>query len=438
MDDPFRLHSYSLERWRRQANTDLASYVVDHWFVENRSDSLWKNNTASRTWWLAHVASKAAAGSAGAFTARESVDHFASHAEHYHAIMKVNVLRHSSILGEFVRALLTGATGIKDTGVYELLGRMNLNAGTRFLDLLPREELRDLIKGHVDDVMSDEGMVSDRTKLRNIKPLRVLSLGAGVQSTVMALMAERGEHGLSRPDFAIFADTGWEPDSVYDHLEWLRSELSYRVEVVSTGDLRSDVLNGTDLKGRTFMQIPVHLTNSDGTKGFSKRRCTSDYKISPIQKFIREYLNFTPGRRAPMGVKVEMWLGISADEALRQKPSRVEWIENCYPIADLSRAQLLDWFQRNYPGRYLPRSACIGCPYRTNPEWKWLKENDQSGFQDAILVDNALRANPRTLAAIKGEAFLHGSRVPLTEVDFDSIASYDDVMAEECEGVCGV
>jgi 3'-phosphoadenosine 5'-phosphosulfate sulfotransferase (PAPS reductase)/FAD synthetase len=51
-----------------------------------------------------------------------------------------------------------------------------------------------------------------------------LSLGAGVQSTVMALMADRGDFGAI-PDVAIFADTGWEPEKVYKHLDWLESEL---------------------------------------------------------------------------------------------------------------------------------------------------------------------------------------------------------------------
>ena len=46
--------------------------------------------------------------------------------------------------------------------------------------------------------MSDPDMVSDRTKVRNRTPFKSLSLGAGVQSTVLALMAERGEYGLSK------------------------------------------------------------------------------------------------------------------------------------------------------------------------------------------------------------------------------------------------
>jgi hypothetical protein len=51
--------------------------------------------------------------------------------------------------------------------------------------------------------------------------LRVISLGAGVQSTTMALMAAHGEL-TPTPDFAVFADTGNEPAAVYEHLKWLR------------------------------------------------------------------------------------------------------------------------------------------------------------------------------------------------------------------------
>lgn len=48
--------------------------------------------------------------------------------------------------------------------------------------------------------------------------LTIISLGAGVQSTTMALMAAAGELE-PMPDAAIFADTGWEPKAVYAHCE---------------------------------------------------------------------------------------------------------------------------------------------------------------------------------------------------------------------------
>ena len=44
-----------------------------------------------------------------------------------------------------------------------------------------------------------------------------------MQSTVLALLADRGEYGLEKPDVAVFADTGWEPPSVYQHLDWLEN-----------------------------------------------------------------------------------------------------------------------------------------------------------------------------------------------------------------------
>jgi len=51
----------------------------------------------------------------------------------------------------------------------------------------------------------------------------VLSLGAGVQSSTLALMAAKGEV-TPMPDFAIFADTQSEPESVYKWLDWLEKQ----------------------------------------------------------------------------------------------------------------------------------------------------------------------------------------------------------------------
>ncbi|MDD3836681.1 MAG: hypothetical protein PHG43_02460, partial [Phenylobacterium sp.] len=83
------------------------------------------------------------------------------------------------------------------------------------------------------------GQIPDRDAIR----LRVLSLGAGVQSTTLALMAAHGEVG-PMPDCAIFADTGWEPRAVREHLAWLMSPnvLPFPVHVVSAGDIHADLL----------------------------------------------------------------------------------------------------------------------------------------------------------------------------------------------------
>lgn len=86
--------------------------------------------------------------------------------------------------------------------------------------------------------------------------LRALSLGAGVQSTTMALLAAHGEV-RPMPSCAIFADTGWEPRAVYDHLEWLMSGnvLPFPVHIVSAGNIRDELLAAGE--GNRWASIPA-------------------------------------------------------------------------------------------------------------------------------------------------------------------------------------
>ena len=440
----YRLHAYGLKRWHRAKNTNLPNYVRAHWFRNGSADALWRHNTASRTWWIGHIAIRAAEGSAGAFRADAALRAFSDTAVFYHLPMYYNFTREPMVLGEIVRAILNEADGIKaEEGLYALLKELNLMGGIQLLSMLPRMKLRERIVDEVERIMSNPDLVRDRTKIRNRKIFRSLSLGAGVQSTVLALMAERGEYGLPKPDVAIFADTGWEPPSVYEHLEWLRGQLSFEIVRVGTGNIKENILAGTSPDGNNYLGIPAWLVNLDGSPAIAARQCTTKYKIRPINQYLRHRLGFPPGRRAPKDVEVEIWMGISVDELFRKKDSREEWTRNHYPLIELglSRAQLQAWFEENYPDRYLPRSACIGCPYKSAGEWKWMKVNDPKSFQEAVFVDTALREIPLVRDAITkngASAYLHKSRMPLGEVNFDSATDYDEVMADECDGVCRV
>jgi len=160
--------------------------------------------------------------------------------------------------------------------------------------------------------------------------IRIISLGAGVQSTVMALMGDREMFG-PRPDCAIFADTQWEPKGVYEHLDWLESQLSYPVYRVTAGNLREDALNLKAVRTTTnkkFMAIPL-FTDS----GIGRRQCTYDYKILPIRKKTRELLGLKPRERAK-GLTAETWVGISWDEMQRMKESGLGYIVNRWPLLE--------------------------------------------------------------------------------------------------------
>lgn len=70
--------------------------------------------------------------------------------------------------------------------------------------------------------------------------------------------------------------------------------------------------------------------------------------------------------------------------------------------------------------RSTPRSACVGCPYRTDTEWLRLKQTSPAEWADAVAFDTAIRhGSSRANASghpLRGRFFLHASRVPLGEV----------------------
>lgn len=56
----------------------------------------------------------------------------------------------------------------------------------------------------------------------------IISLGGGVQSSAMAMMAALGEI-TPMPQAAIFADTQGEPKAVYAWVDWLEKQLPFPV-----------------------------------------------------------------------------------------------------------------------------------------------------------------------------------------------------------------
>lgn len=260
--------------------------------------------------------------------------------------------------------------------------------------------------------------------------MRVLSLGAGVQSSTLALMAEHGE--IEKPDYAIFADTGWEPEHVYNWLDYIESQLSYPVLRVSKGNIRDDLMKNISGEKR-FASIPFFTSGG----GMGRRQCTNEYKLSPIQKKCRQLLGYEKGARMPEDSLV-MLIGISVDESQRMKPSRVKWIKNTWPLIDhlMSRNDCLAWMEKHgYPQP--PKSSCIGCPYHNNAHWADMKKNDPESFADAVKVDDALRSGGSRVN-MKNEEYMHRTLVPLSQIESFGDESTLDMFAEECEGICGV
>lgn len=274
--------------------------------------------------------------------------------------------------------------------------------------------------------------------------LRILSLGAGVQSSTLALMAARGDIG-PMPDAAIFADTGWEPEGVYKWLDWLETQLPFPVYRVNSGNIRDDIAIGQNSTGQRFASLPFHIKKVNGENALARRQCTAEYKIEPVRRKTRELIGLQPRQRAPKEVTVEQWIGISKDEIERVRDARDPWIKNRWPLieASMTRQDCLRWMElHQYP---LPaKSACIGCPYRDDQGWMDMKETDPVSFADAVEVDHMIRQHQTNRENFTGELYLHRSLKPLDEVDFKLKVDprqrdmWSDGFINECEGMCGL
>lgn len=242
----------------------------------------------------------------------------------------------------------------------------------------------------------------------------VISLGAGVQSSALLLLAVRGELPV-QPELAIFADTGHEPAGVYEHLEYLEHEAAGRVEIVRVQqlDLRDAALNSS------FNPIPLYTVGG----GLGQRQCTYQAKIRPLRAELRR-------RGYGPDWPVACLMGITTDEVARMKPSGRHWIENTWPLIELgmSRHDCRTW-AAEHGYRPAPRSACVFCPYRTNDEWRAMRADDPESWRQAVEFD--------ALAIERRGEYVHRSRRPLSDVDLEAPAPQLALAGmDECEGGC--
>jgi hypothetical protein len=249
------------------------------------------------------------------------------------------------------------------------------------------------------------------------------------------MLALSAEGILPRVDYAIFADTGWEPKSVYTHLDRIEKEIAEPAGIpilrVSSGHIREDALN----PDRHFASMPLHILNPDGKPGMTRRQCTGQYKITPIKRKVRELLGYPHPQRIPDGVWVEQWVGISTDEFHRAKDSSVKYIRTRHPLIDLgwTRTDCIRYLtSRGFADT--PKSACLGCPYHGNAQWRHIRDTSPDEWQDVVAFDAAIRrGNARANASgnrLLGEAFLHRSRVPLGEAPIDHVTAAERAAAQ--------
>lgn len=255
--------------------------------------------------------------------------------------------------------------------------------------------------------------------------LRVLSWGGGLDSTTLALMSEHGD--LPRLDAIIFADTMWEPQEVYETLEWALAALTIPVYRISMGDLGANILDALNTKGVGHVGQAPFFVRNDPNKEYATadsggrlwRKCTSDYKIRPIRRKVRELLGVCPTGPLPQGVWVEQWIGFPVDDLGRTFCSDVKWIINRFPLIEqrMWKRDCMRWLtDHGYP--IPPKSSCVFCPFHSNAHWRRMRDTQPEEWAKTVAFDAALRQGK--LPGVRGDAYLHRSMLPLPMAPIDA------------------
>ena len=249
--------------------------------------------------------------------------------------------------------------------------------------------------------------------------MKILSCGAGMQSTALALMAcEQAITGASLyPDVPIydaiiFCDLGLEPVWVKQQVEFIHcvcDEAGIPFYILDT-PLYQDFLQ--NFGQRRTVSIPWWTLKEDGHKAKMPRNCTIDYKVEIIAKFIRwELLGYKKGQRLrPEDVKAhELHMGFSAEEKHRCKENPNRLFVNKFPLVEMGliRADNYKYILENWK-LDTKASACAFCPFHRNYFYQYVQQHEPETYAAIVGVDNLLR-DKTPMPPMKSALFIRSS-----------------------------
>jgi hypothetical protein len=232
------------------------------------------------------------------------------------------------------------------------------------------------------------------------------------------------------PNCAIFADTGNEKQATYRHLDWLETVLPYPIVRVRRfpSDLATETVAHYRAEGGSKYTPPFFYAG-----GMLPIHCSKEWKTRAVIREVRRQLGYAPGERGRD--QVEVWIGISTDEAQRMKSAEPPWMHNRWPLIEqrLRRGECLLWLSR-HDYKLPPRSACTHCPLQSDREFAEMATED---FAAACAFDEAIRQGGN---GTDGPLYLSRHLRPLAKIDFAKLsgAEQPDLFGNDCTGVCGV
>ena len=234
--------------------------------------------------------------------------------------------------------------------------------------------------------------------------LRVLSFGAGVQTTALAILNATGRIERPATDL-VLADTGGEHPETY---RYLREH--FTPWALSHGLTLHTVSMPETLYDYSYLRQMVPSINT--------RWCTTMAKVRPINRWLK-------AQGATAKQPALMQIGISVDESHRAVDrGSPRYVRRWWPLVEM-RLTRQDCHQiiREAGLPSPPKSGCWFCPYQGRAIWKRLQTEHPELAGDALKLEaNALARNPRDFLSYIPLSHILGDS---QQLDFDSLLEND-------------
>ena len=225
----------------------------------------------------------------------------------------------------------------------------------------------------------------------------VWSCGGGVQSTAIAALIYSGK--IAKPDYSVMVDTGFEKTAVIEYVRGVlvpkMAEVGVTLNIVKTSDYAEQYI----IDSNGYCIIPVFKRTENGNQKL-KTCCNDKWKVKVIRKWLQD-----------QGVEqYSSLIGISTDEAHRQRKAHKKYYDNTYPLIDLDmdRDACVDYITKIVGWPEPPRSSCFICGQQADGEWWRMRMTQPADFARACEVE-------RQLQAVVPDIYLHRSCKPLAE-----------------------
>ena len=105
----------------------------------------------------------------------------------------------------------------------------------------------------------------------------------------------------------------------------------------------------------------------------------------------------------------------------------------------MSRGDCISYLKEQEIPHEVPRSACVFCRFKSNFEWRLLRDKEPAGWARAVEVDVALRRQGSVANRnLEQSMYLHRSCLPLAVVDLGEKDGSGGVAEGEYEGMRGL